>query len=114
MSIGTVFGRMPGMRSLIVACFLLTASTAAVADDLIPLNDLGPRPYRLGYIGGLWDNGSNATPPDHLAAGLALAKTIQSLDENGQPSATGKIVFMGIGEGDTDRVICSLNPNIDC
>src|SRR5438045_326113 len=59
------------MRSLIVAFFLAAACATASADNLnIPLNDLGPRPYRLGYFGGLYENGSNAYPADHLAAGL--------------------------------------------
>ena len=38
--------------------FLLAAALAT----LIPLNDLGPAPYDYGYIGGLWDDGTNTMP----------------------------------------------------
>lgn len=86
----------------------------AAGFPLIPLNDLGPLPYRLGFIGGLWENGSNVIPPDHLAAGIALAKQIEPLDENGRPSASGKIALITVGDGDTDRVICSSSPTLPC
>lgn len=102
------------MRSIIVACFLALLSSTVLAEEGIPLNDLGPRPYRLGYFGGLWDNGSNIIPPDHLAAGLRLARQVQPLDENGQPSPKGKIVLIGIGNGDTTRVLCSFSRDIPC
>lgn len=101
------------MRPVIVACFFALASTSLFAADLIPLNDLGPRPYRLGYIGGLYENGSNVIPADHLRAGIELANEVQPLDANGQPSPSGKIVMLAFGTGDTDRVICAF-PNNDC
>jgi hypothetical protein len=102
------------MRSFIVACFLTLACATAHSDDLIPLNDLGPRPYRLGYIGGLYENGSNQIPADHLADGLRFAQRIEPLDANGQPSPDGKIGLITIGNGDTDRVICSPFRGVPC
>lgn len=103
------------MRSFIVAFFVAAACATASADNIgIPLNDLGPRPYRLGHIGGLYEDGSNAYPADHLAAGLAISQRIQPLDENGNPSPHGKIGIIAIGNGDTDRVICSSFVAVDC
>jgi hypothetical protein len=102
------------MRSMITACLLMVAAASLRGDDLVPLNDLGPRPYRLGYFGGLYDDGTNTMPADHLAAGLSIAKQIQPLDANGNPSPSGKIVFLGVGTGDTTRVICSLYAYLPC
>jgi hypothetical protein len=103
------------MRPVIVAFFAATIALTANADNLgIPFNDLGPRPYRLGYFGGLYENGSNEYPPDHLAAGLEISRNIQPLDADGNPSPDGKIGLITIGNGDTDRVICSPFRTGDC
>lgn len=103
------------MRPLIVAFFLAAAPLALAVENIgIPLNDLGPRPYRLGYYGGLWENGMNNIPADHLAAGIERAREIQPLDAEGQPSPDGKIGFITIGNGDTDRVICSPFRTVEC
>lgn len=103
------------MRSFIVAFFVAAACVPASADNLkIPLNDLGPRAYRLGDFGGLYENGSNVNPADHLIAGLERARKIEPLDENGEPSPAGKIGVITIGNGDTDRVICSSFRAVEC
>lgn len=83
---------------------LLLAATTIATSLLVPFNDLGPAPYAWGYDGGLWENGSNVIPPEHLAAGLARAATIQPLDENGAPSANGKIVFLSAGGDEAHRI----------
>jgi hypothetical protein len=77
---------------------------AVLADALVPFNDLGPAPYAYGYYGGLYEDGSNAIPADHLAAGLRRASLIRPLDANGQPSPKGKVVFLGVGFGETARI----------
>src|SRR5260370_495669 len=69
-----------------------------------PLNDLGPAAYAFGYFGGLWDDGSNTIPADHLAAGMQQAALIRPLDENGQPSPSGKVVLLTAGFGETQRI----------
>src|SRR5204862_3289485 len=97
------------MRSLFLACALVCA--AAVADDfhwLVPLNDLGSAPYRWGYYGGLYEDGSNVMAADHFALGLAAASRIEPLDSEGRPSADGKIVFLAIGPGETARIMQSF------
>lgn len=104
------------MRSFIVACFVALACSAASAqwENLVPLNDLGPGYYRQGYFGGLYDLGANTMPADHLADGIRFAKEIQPLDQDGNPSPDGKVVFLVAGMGDTGRVACSLYEGQDC
>ena len=48
---------------------VLFAILTASVFGLIPFNDLGPAPYAYGYFGGLYEDGSNTIPADHLAAG---------------------------------------------
>ena len=61
------------------------------------LTDLGTGTYQ-GSEGGLYPNGSNVRPQPHDSDGVAIADGIQPLDANGNPSNTGKIVFMAVGE----------------
>ena len=77
---------------------------AALLLSLIPFNDLGPAPYNYGYFGGLYEDGSNTIPADHLAGGLGRAALIRPLDANGHPSPNGKVVFLGVGYGETERI----------
>jgi hypothetical protein len=67
---------------------------------LIALSDLGDKEYQ-GFQGGLYPDGKNERPASHTAAGLQLAKQIRPLDANGQPSADGKIVLLGVGFSNT-------------
>ena len=62
----------------------------------IALTDLGTGMYK-GEQGGLYPGGSNTAPPEHLAAGVKLAKQVKPLDMDGNPSPDGKIVLMSIG-----------------
>ncbi len=75
---------------------VLFAILAATTFTLVPLNDLGPAPYLYGYFGGLYEDGSNIIPADHLAAGLSRAAMITPRD--------GKIVFLSVGFGETERI----------
>ncbi len=62
-----------------------------------PINDLGAGSWR-GATGGLYPGGSNARPAAHNAAGLAIAQSIQPLNDSGAPdTANGKIVWLSIG-----------------
>lgn len=98
---------------------LFSIVLAASAFTLIPLNDLGPSPYAYGYIGGLYEDGSNVIPADHLAAGLRRAALITPRDQAGQPSASGKIVFIAVGFGETARIqdafaeVARADPRVD-
>ena len=88
------------MKRIVLIFLFLPATLLATT----PLNDLGPAAYGFGYVGGLWDDGSNTIPADHLAAGMQQAALIRPLDENGQPSPSGKIVLLTAGFGETQRI----------
>jgi hypothetical protein len=90
--------------------FSLVLVLAAETSTLVPFNDLGPAPYAYGYYGGLYEDGSNTIPADHLAGGLRRAALIRPLDANGQPSPSGKIVFLGVGPGETARITDAFIP----
>jgi hypothetical protein len=87
---------------------MLAAILGSVALNLVPLNDLGPQPYHYGYFGGLYEDGSNAVPADHLAGGLRQAAKIH-----------GKVVFLSIGFGETQRIfdaftaMAARDPRVD-
>src|SRR6266576_2098052 len=49
-----------------------------------------------------------ALATDLLAAGLRRASLIRPLDTNGQPSIKGKVVFLGVGFGETARIADSF------
>jgi hypothetical protein len=83
---------------------LLLAATTIATSLLVPFNDLGPGPYAWGYFGGLWEDGSNTIPADHLAAGLIQVHKIEPLDVNGKPSPDGKIVFMSVGGDEAHQI----------
>lgn len=63
---------------------------------MVPVTDLGTGTYK-SFEGGLYENGSNTIPSDHEADGLSALAQIQPLDQNGNPSVTGKIVLLGLG-----------------
>jgi hypothetical protein len=63
---------------------------------LVPINDLGTGTY-LGSEGGLYPGGTNVRPTAHTVGGLAQATQVVPRDANGNPSASGKIVFLSIG-----------------
>ena len=87
---------------------LLALVLALATDGLLPLNDLGAAPYNWGYFGGLYEDGSNTIPADHLAAGLRRAALIRPLGGNGIPSPNGKVVFLSVGFGETARIADSF------
>ena len=70
--------------------------------DLTPLTDLGSAQY-LGFAGGLYPNGKNSLPSAYEEAGVALGATVQPLDRDGRPSASGKIAMISIGMSNTSQ-----------
>ncbi len=87
--------------NLILASIALAATTT-----LVPINDLDHGAYLWGYYGGLWDvvnTGDETIPPDHAIGGMRRSALIQPLDGDGNPDPNGKIVFMGVGYGNTQR-----------
>jgi len=64
---------------------------------IVALTDLGTGTYQ-GSQGGLYPNGSNVRPSAQDSYGVGLARGIQPLDANGNPSPTGKYVLLAVGE----------------
>jgi len=75
----------------------LTVTSPGGNGAKIPLTDMTPSENYLTFQGGLYENSSDTVPADHNTAGLAAAGAIQPLDTNGNPSASGKIVFVAVG-----------------
>jgi len=69
-----------------------------------PLPDLGVALYKA-QIAGLYPNGRNNPPADHLAAGMQIAtQQIQPLDGAGNPDPNnGRIVLLSIGMSNTTQ-----------
>lgn len=103
-------------------CNTISFNAGDGSGPLIPLNDLATGSYLGAEEGGLYANGTNVRPSDHDASGVSLAQGIQPLDSNGNPSPTGKYVFMSIGESATQQPFtefvtlanadASKNPNL--
>jgi len=72
----------------------VTVAANAVPKDLM---DMGPSDNYLSFQGGLYENSSDTVPSDHDTAGKTAASAIQPLDQNGNPSSTGAVVFLSIG-----------------
>ena len=58
--------------------------------------------------------GGNNPPADHLANGMAAAARIRPLDRNGNPSPSGKIIFLSLGMSNTTQEFCSANNPAPC
>lgn len=67
-----------------------------------PINDLGTATYQ-GFQGGLYPSGANERPSSHETAGLALARSIEPMDSNGNPEDNGRYVLLSIGMSNTNQ-----------
>lgn len=77
------------------------------------LPDLGTAEY-LGFVGGLYPNGSNEIPAAHLAAGLGFAQQIEPLNSSGAPdAASGKYVLLSIGMSNAAREFVEFLPIVE-
>lgn len=79
------------------------ANCANSGINQLPINDLGGSFYSGIQQGGLYPSGSNIRPAAHEAAGIALAAQIVPLNNNGIPSPTGKVGFVGMGMSNAER-----------
>lgn len=84
-----------GENTAVVTPFPLVGC-AQTSVGLVPLTDLGADLY-LGQVGGLYPDGQNSMPADHLAAGLAQAQAIQPRAADGSPDPAGKIGLISVG-----------------
>ena len=72
------------------------ANCSVTSVGLTPINDLGAGSY-LGFQGGLYPGGANQRPASHESAGLALARSIEPMNANGNPDPNGAYVLLSIG-----------------
>jgi len=103
-------------------CNNISFNAADGSGPLVPINDLGTAYYLNSEQGGLYANGSNVRPEPHDSDGQTFANEVQPLDSNGNPSSSGEIVFMSLGESvaqqpffefiDFASVDPSLNPKM--
>lgn len=98
---GLVTGVTAGKAATITASYggFSNNTTVTVASDAVPvpiMDMTSPPQTYLGFPGGLYDGG-NIVPAVHNTAGLAAAASIQPLDQNGNPSSNGAVVFLSIG-----------------
>ena len=97
---GVVSGVAPGTTTITAAANGFSAqTTVTVASNaaLIPLMDMTSAQNYLGFEGGLYENSSDTAPADHDQDGIKAAGLIKPLDQNGNSSSNGAIVFLGIG-----------------
>src|SRR5215469_5839171 len=78
-------------QELISSGNVLLAKVDTAGD--IPLNDLGTGPFR-GYVGGLYPGGTNIASDTYALDLHRACKLMVPLDTFGNPSPTGKIVFI--------------------
>jgi len=92
----TITGTFNGMQA---------TTTVTVATNAVPVNlmDMTSSLNYLHFAGGLYESNSKNPPSDHDAAGKAAGAAVQPLDQNGNQSANGVIVFLGIGMSNADQ-----------
>lgn len=79
-------------------CSATVPVTVNAQATTVPLSDMTQSGQNyLGFTGGLYGSNSNTVPVKHDTDGKALATKIQPLDQSGNPSSKGTVVFLGIG-----------------
>ena len=84
-----------GENTAVVTPFPLVGCTQTSV-GLVPLTDSGADLY-MGQAGGLYPDGQNTMPAEHLAAGLVQAQAIQPRAADGAPDPAGKIGLISVG-----------------
>lgn len=80
---------------------------------LKPLTELTGKDTYHGHAGGLYGKGTNERPAVHEAAGVALARQVQPLNAEGNPSPDGKIVLLSIGMSNTGQASAGFQQAIE-
>ncbi|HBE03361.1 MAG: hypothetical protein A2096_07000 [Spirochaetes bacterium GWF1_41_5] len=71
--------------------------------SMTPLTEMTKDDKYKGEDGGLYGQGQNEPPADHLQAAIAESKKIIPLDENGKPQNSGKVCLVSIGMSNTTQ-----------
>ncbi|HEY3044036.1 MAG TPA: hypothetical protein VGJ39_08420 [Vicinamibacterales bacterium] len=88
---------------------------AGTSVGLKPLTDLGSGMYK-SQPGGLYAGGANLRPAGHEAAGVALARAIQPMNNDGTPgsiNSPGRYVLISIGMSNTTQEFSTFKPLAD-
>ena len=80
-----------------------TPTDTVKVEDLVPLTEMSFLHMYKGEEGGLYGEGRNEPPPEHLAAAMKESAKIVPLDAEGRPSPDGKIVLLGVGMSNTTQ-----------
>lgn len=64
--------------------------------ELPPIDELGAGMF-MGHQGGLYPNGVNQMPADFYTDAIAIARSVQPLNNNGEPDPNGKIGLIALG-----------------
>lgn len=94
------------------ACNNIVWNAPGTSTPAVALTDLGAAggTYQ-GFEAGLYPGGSNVRPPDHDAAGVAIAQAIKPLDVNGNVDLTnGKIGLLMLGESAAQQPLQKFVP----
>jgi hypothetical protein len=98
---GLVTGVSAGSATITASSGGFQGSTGVTVDpsaQTVPLMDMKTSGQNyLGFLGGLYGSNTNTVPAQHDADGKTAAAAIQPLDQNGNPSSKGAVVFLGIG-----------------
>jgi hypothetical protein len=86
----TITGTYNGFSSTATVTVTSSATT-------VPLMDMTSSQNYLGFQGGLYENSSDTMPSAHSTDGIAAAAAIHPLNQSGNPSSSGAVVFLGIG-----------------
>ena len=81
------------------------SKTTPESAEAFPLNDMDGMTY-LGFVGGLYPDGSNEMPAQHAKVGLDRARMIQPLNQEGNPDPNGKYVLLSVGMSNTSMEFC--------
>jgi hypothetical protein len=72
-----------------------------------PLDDLGTGLHLERFEGGLYPDGANQPPPEHLAEGVSRALSIEPLDTDGNPDPDGSYLLLSIGMSNATQEFCA-------
>jgi hypothetical protein len=110
---------MTGRTQVVIGVVLGTAAAAGVASGadctgtstgLIPLTELRTGLYLGQFQGGLYPNGVNFPPLDHVNRGrLAAAAIVPRLPSGAVDPESGRIVLLSIGMSNTTQEYCGGN-----
>jgi len=101
-------------RIITLTLVLLTIGKMASAQQcqndstgLTPITDLGVGVFN-GMQGGLYGNGQNSMPQNHLNAGIQIASQVLPLNAQGNYSINGKIGFISMGMSNANMFFAGL------